>query len=213
MSTPDLPPVVGLHGIDHVGLTVPDMGQALDFFTTVLGARVLHELGPVRAEDNWMAVNLGVEADAVIPRIVMLRVGAGGPSIELFEYEHPEAERHPPPQSAVGGQHTAFHVADIDAGVESLRAHGLITLGEPKRVADGPSGEHAWVRFLAPWGQQFELVAYPLADGAAPGTAPVAGAPGRGIDPTDAAPATEEDTELDAAPEAERRRDTDADPA
>ena len=137
MDTPDIAPVTGLRGLEHVGLTVPDMEQALDFFARVLGAETLYEVGPLRAEDNWMAVNLGVAADAVIPRLVMIRVGVHGPALELFEYEHPDAERHPPPQSAVGGQHLAFYVEDIDAGVDSLRAHNVITLGEPKRVIEG----------------------------------------------------------------------------
>ncbi len=64
-------------------------------------------------------------------------------------------------QSAVGGAHLAFYVDDIDAGVESLRAHQLIVLGEPKRVVEGPSAGLAWVHFLAPWGQQLQLVSYP----------------------------------------------------
>jgi len=161
MTAIDLPPVAGLRGLEHVGLTVPDMEQALDFFATVLGGETLYEIGPVSAEDNWMAVNLGVASDAVIPRIVMLRVGLQGPVLELFEYEHPAQERHPPPQSSVGGQHLAFYVEDIDAGVEDLRRHGIVALGEPKRVSEGPSAGLAWVHFLAPWGQQLELVSYP----------------------------------------------------
>lgn len=179
MASTDLTPVPGLHGLEHVGLTVPDMEQALDFFASVLGGEVLYEIGPIGAEDNWMAVNLGVARDAVIPRIVVLRVGPRGPALELFEYEHPEQERHPPPQSAVGGQHLAFYVEDIDAGVETLRRHGVITLGEPKRASEGPSSGLAWVRFLAPWGQQLELVSYPTGVAAYAGREPAVWTPGR----------------------------------
>lgn len=167
MATDVPAPVAGLRGMEHVGLTVPDLVQAVDFFRSVLGADVLYEHGPFRADDNWMAVNLGVDARAVIPRIVVLRI-ANGPTLELFEYEHASesaagevAARRPPGQSHVGGVHLAFYVDDIDAGVDSLREHQLIVLGEPKRVAEGPSAGLAWVHFLAPWGQQLDLVSYP----------------------------------------------------
>ena len=167
MTADTPPPVAGLRGVERVGLTVPDLDRAIDFFASVLGAETLYEHGPFRADDNWMAVNLGVEARAVATRIVVLRV-ANGPTLELFEYERGGgsaaedlAARRPPEQSAVGASHLAFYVEDIDAGVESLHAHGLIVLGQPKRVAEGPSAGLAWVHFLAPWGQQLELVSYP----------------------------------------------------
>ena len=209
MDTSDIAPVTGLRGLEHVGLTVPDMDQALDFFARVLGAETLYEIGPLRAEDNWMAVNLGVEADAVIPRLVMVRVGMHGPALELFEYEHPDADRHPPPQSAVGGQHLAFYVEDIDAGVDSLRAHNVITLGEPKRVSEGPSSGLAWVRFLAPWGQQLELVCYPRGIAAYADRTPSVWTPGSAVDPASGEGASDAegidrlrdlDGELDADP-------------
>ena len=214
MDTPDIAPVGGLRGLEHVGLTVPDMAQALEFFADVLGAETLYEVGPVRAEDNWMAVNLGVEADAVIPRIVVIRIGVHGPALELFEYERAEADtaaaRQPSPQSAVGGQHLAFYVEDIDAGVDSLRAHGVITLGEPKRIAEGPSGGLAWVHFLAPWGQQLELVSYPSGIAAYAERTPSVWTPGSEIGP----PAGDGASDADGI---ERLRDPDgeldADPA
>jgi len=206
MAPPDLPPLSGLRGLEHVGLTVPDMTQALDFLTDVLGAEVLYELGPVRAEDNWMAVNLGVAADAVITRLVMVRIGRHGPALELFEYEHPEEDRHPPPQNAAGGQHLAFYVEDIDAGVEDLRRHGIIALGEPKRITEGPSAGLAWVHFLAPWGQQLELVSYPSGIAAYADREPSVWTPGDELRPVSDGTASEVDAEPD------RLLDTDGEP-
>ena len=204
MSTSALSPVAGLRGLDHIGLTVPDMDQALGFLESALGAETLYEVGPISAGDNWMAANLGVAADAVIPRLVMIRIGARGPAIELFEYEHPDAERHPPPQSAVGGQHLAFYVEDIDAGVETLRRHGVIVLGEPKRVTDGPSTGLAWVHFLAPWGQQLELVSYPSGIAAYSGREPAVWTPGNERSPPETDEARDAlrdpDGELDTDP-------------
>ena len=160
MSEATLAPLYGLRGLEHVGLTVPDMEQALSFFIEVFAAEPLYELGPIEASDNWMAVNLGVDPDAVIRRLVMIRIGRG-PAIELLEFDHPSEDRHPPEASEVGAQHLAFYVDDIEAGVASLRQHNLIVLGEPKTPSDGPQSGLAWVHFLAPWGQQLELVSYP----------------------------------------------------
>ena len=198
------PPVPGLAGMERVGLTVPDLDQAVGFFASVLGAETLYEHGPFRAEDNWMAANLGVDARAVIPRIVVLRL-AHGPTLELFAYEQADgsaaedlAARRPPGQDAVGGAHLAFYVEDIDAGVESLHAHGLIVLGQPKRVAEGPSAGLAWVHFLAPWGQQLELVSYPNGVRAYDGADPEVWRPGTALRP----PSTDLDgvADLDADP-------------
>ena len=185
MTAETPPPVAGLAGLERVGLTVPDLEQAVDFFASVLGAETLYEHGPFRADDNWMAANLGVDARAVVPRIAVLRAG-NGPTLELFEYEHDGgasaaedlAARRPPVQSAVGGAHLAFYVEDIDAGVASLHAHGLIVLGQPKRVAQGPSAGLAWVHFLAPWGQQLGLVSYPNGVRAYEGADPAVWRPG-----------------------------------
>jgi len=195
-------PIAGLRGIEHIGMTVPDMDLAVTFFSDVLGASTLYETGPLSAGDNWMAVNLGVDADAVIARLVMLRLGHG-PALELFEFEQrtrgPSAElaaRHPPLQNAVGGSHLAFYVDDIDAGVESLRAHQLIVLGEIKRVIEGPSAGLAWVHFMAPWGQQLELVSYPNGVAAYAQAVPAVWRPGSERDE----PIRDSDDALDADP-------------
>ena len=101
-------------------------------------------------------------------------------------------------QSAAGASHLAFYVSDIDAGVASLHAHQLIVLGEPKRVVEGPNAGLAWVHFLAPWGQQLELVSYPQGIRAYEDAGLAVWRPGSALDP----PATDRDgvADLDADP-------------
>ena len=36
----------GMRGHDHTGITVPDMNQAIDFFTDVLGCKAAMTFGP-----------------------------------------------------------------------------------------------------------------------------------------------------------------------
>jgi catechol 2,3-dioxygenase-like lactoylglutathione lyase family enzyme len=150
----------GLSGVEHVGFTVPDMDQAVGFFTRVIGCEVAYEIGPFQAADDWMQRQLGVHPRAVIRRLVMLRC-ANGPNFELFQYELEGAAQAPPENSDVGGHHLAFYVTDIGAAVDHLKAHGVTVQGDVVTMTEGPSQGLAWVYFLAPWGMQLELVSAP----------------------------------------------------
>ena len=150
----------GLLGVEHVGLTVPDMEAATTFFVDVLGAEVLFEVGPFASDDDWMEQHLGVHPRAVIRRLRMLRLAAG-PSVELFEYSSPDQDRARPKNSDAGGHHLAFYVTDMATAVDHLKRHGVKTLGEPATLTEGASAGLTWVYFLAPWGLQMELVSAP----------------------------------------------------
>src|ERR1700728_5460927 len=101
-SRPPMKALPGLLGIEHAGLTVPDIDAATTFFVDVLGAEVLFEAGPFASEDDWMEKHLGVHPRAVIRRLRMLRLAAG-PSVELFEYSSPHPGHSRPRNSGVGG--------------------------------------------------------------------------------------------------------------
>jgi catechol 2,3-dioxygenase-like lactoylglutathione lyase family enzyme len=159
----DRPPVKalpGLLGVEHIGLTVPDLEAATAFFVDVLGAEALFEAGPFASEDDWMERHLGVHPRAAIRRLRMLRLAAG-PSVELFEYSSPDQDDSRPGNSDAGGHHLAFYVADIAAAVDHLKRHGVKILGDPTTLTDGASAGLSWVYFLAPWGLQLELVSAP----------------------------------------------------
>lgn len=150
----------GLRGTDHIGLTVPDLDQAVDFFVNVIGCEPFYDLGPFIADDDWMASHLNVHPRAVVKRLKFLRCATGA-NLELFEYTAPEQQRSPPHNSDVGGHHLAFYVDDIEAAVTYLKKHNIRVLGEPTFRSAGPSGGQTWVYFLAPWDLQLELVSYP----------------------------------------------------
>jgi catechol 2,3-dioxygenase-like lactoylglutathione lyase family enzyme len=154
----------GLRGTDHIGFTVPDLDQAVDFFVNVIGCERFYELGPFRADDDWMARHLNVHPRAVMKRLVFLRCAMGA-NFEIFEYASPDQRSGPPKNSDVGGHHLAFYVDDFDAGLAHLRGHGVRILGEPTVRAQGPSAGQTWVYFLTPWGMQCELVSFPRGKG------------------------------------------------
>ena len=163
--------IPGLRGIEHVGITVPDAGEAVRFLVDVLGCEECFALGPFSAQDDWMTRQLGVAARARIPdiRIVRCRNGA---NIEVFEYAVPDQGRVCPRNSDVGGHHLAFYVEAMEPAIAYLRERGVRVMGEPVTATEGANAGETWVYFLAPWGLQFELVSYPRGMACAPERAP-----------------------------------------
>ncbi|MBI1217955.1 MAG: glyoxalase [Rhodobacteraceae bacterium] len=154
-------PIPGLRGIDHIGLTVPDLDQAAAFFTGVLGCTTVARFGPFRDDTgNFMADVLDVHPRAVIESIVLQRCGHGS-NIELFAYTAPDQTTLHPRNSDIGAHHLAFYVDDIDAAAESLRARGIATHMGPIPISDGPVAGQSILYFKAPWGLQLELISYP----------------------------------------------------
>lgn len=178
-------PIPGLRGIEHVGLTVPDLDSAVDFFVSLLGAEELYRLGPVRADDHWMAVNLGVDPNAEIRAFAMLRL-AQGPSLEVFEYVAADQASSGPANSDVGGHHLAFYVDDIDSAIDAIRAYGSLVLGEVKTVVEGPQAGLRWCYFMAPWGMTLEVASYPSGVAAFENRNPAVWKPGTALDEPDA---------------------------
>jgi catechol 2,3-dioxygenase-like lactoylglutathione lyase family enzyme len=159
--TPHIPSARNVH---HVGFAVPDLDEAIRFYTDVLGCEMLFRTGPFQASEGFsMADSLGVEAEASL-NVAMLRCGPVT-NVELLEWRLPGAE--PPDVSGrineIGAGHLAFHVTDMEAAVAYLREQpGVRVLGAPMTVdEDQPSGGSVFVYFLTPWGQQLELLMAP----------------------------------------------------
>jgi glyoxylase I family protein len=147
----------GLRGAEHVGLTVPDLDAAVDFFCRVIGCAFVFDGGRF-ADPALMRRQLNVDPAASF-RYGFVRCGRG-PNLELFEYAAPDQAKVPPRNSDVGGHHVALYVDDLDAAVAHLHEHGVRVLGEPTASSGAHEGQR-WVYFLSPWGMQFELVSYP----------------------------------------------------
>ena len=84
------PVLPGLRGVDHIGITVPNMEQATAFFVDVLGCELLYEREP--PEDDAPRHRLGVPAGSRIRGVRFLRC-ANGANIELFDSTHPTSAR------------------------------------------------------------------------------------------------------------------------
>ena len=154
-------PMPGVRGMNHIGLTVPDLGEAVTFFTDVLGCQKATSFGPF-ADDKgtFMQDLLDVDPRAVINEIVLMRCGFGS-NIELFDYDAPDQKTVQPRNSDIGGHHIAFYVDDINAAADYLKSKGIRTLMGPLPVNEGPAAGQAIIYFFAPWGLQFEAISFP----------------------------------------------------
>ena len=103
----------GLAGIHHVALIVSDYARSKDFYTRILGLRVLAE--------HYREQRDSRKLDLALP---------DGSQIELFSF--PDPPPRPSRPEARGLRHLAFRVEDLDASIAHLHANGVAT--EPVRV-------------------------------------------------------------------------------
>jgi catechol 2,3-dioxygenase-like lactoylglutathione lyase family enzyme len=131
-------------GVDHLAIVTDDMPTAMDFYTRVVGFRLVHVRRVPFEQDRWQ------------PPYDNLRhyfFDMGNDSLfAIFEYPKglPKQVR-----DHVGGmQHVAFHVPPekFDAAVEHVRSCGVHVVGPV------PLGGRFWsAYFLDPFGTRLEL--------------------------------------------------------
>jgi catechol 2,3-dioxygenase-like lactoylglutathione lyase family enzyme len=150
-------------GIDHVGLTVPDIESASRFLEEALGAIPLYDLQAADAPPmagRLAEKQLGLPTGAKVVHMRLLRVG-DGPSLELFQFTD-ALQRGAAALPDYGLQHIAFYVDDIDEAAARFEAAGGELLSSPN-PASGPEAapRNHWVYGRAPWGTLIELITYP----------------------------------------------------
>ncbi len=124
----------GLRGGDHLGVTVPNLDEAVSFFVDVIGCQAFYKMGPFKADNDWMEVHLNANPRAEIPQMQLVRCGHGL-NLELFQYSSPEQNTAGPRNSDVGGHHLAFYVDDMAKAVAHLKSKGVKMNGEPTVMA------------------------------------------------------------------------------
>lgn len=104
--------------VDHVGIAVPDLDAAIEFYTGTLGMRVVHE------ETN--------EGQGV--REAMVEVAPGGTQLQLLAPLNPESSIAKfLDRSGPGVQQVAYRVKDVEEVSAALRAKGLRLLYDEPR--------------------------------------------------------------------------------
>jgi catechol 2,3-dioxygenase-like lactoylglutathione lyase family enzyme len=152
-----------LLGIDHVGVNVPDLKQAVSFFQDVLGFTPVTNLGPVPLDAAWKEAN-HMQVGTGPVTIKMVRAGYGS-NIELFEYTDSKGSTQQPGADDIGATHIAFYTSDIKSAITYLKSKDVKFLGEPFTMPSGDTKGETFVYFLTPWGSKLELVSYPNGKG------------------------------------------------
>jgi catechol 2,3-dioxygenase-like lactoylglutathione lyase family enzyme len=154
---------VSARGIDHIGITVPDIDSATQYFIKALGAQVLYDVlsadeSPLGGPEIESAV--GIRQGTAVRAIRLLRLH-DGPSLELFEYQA-QSQKAPAIPSDFGLQHLAVYVDDIAAAAQRVEQAGGILLRGPMdlpAIEGGPGNKFWYTR--SPWGMTIELITYP----------------------------------------------------
>jgi catechol 2,3-dioxygenase-like lactoylglutathione lyase family enzyme len=152
---------LGLVGMDHVGITVPNIHQAIEWFEDVLGAAAPLTFGPFPA-GAFVASVVDVAQTTSIDQITMLRIGRSA-GIELFEYSAPDGQRHDTPKNSDwSGHHIAFYVTNMSAAVEYMIGKGVRRMpAGPFTLTAGPAAGQTIQYFQTPWGSYIEFISYP----------------------------------------------------
>jgi len=119
-------PLVGLLRIDHVGVAVPDLSEAVAFYAETFGLRCVHE--ETNEEQGVREAMLAVGDDPDGPRLQLLAPARPDSAIAKF------LDRNGP-----GLQQLAYTVRDVRASSDALRARGLRLLYDNPRRGTGGS--------------------------------------------------------------------------
>jgi glyoxylase I family protein len=124
--------------LHHVALIAADYTRSRDFYTRVLGLRVVRE--------TWRAGRASFKLDLALP---------DGSQLELFSF--PDPPPRPSRPEACGLRHLAFAVDDLDAAIAHLQAHGVEV--EPVRLDE--LTQRRFTFFADPDGLPLELYEAP----------------------------------------------------
>ncbi|MCP1413750.1 VOC family protein [Paenarthrobacter sp. A20] len=142
--------------IDHYGLNVPNLEQAVSFFQEAFNAQVVFRLARMRDPDGGSMQRIGAD-----PRdefeVVMLDLA--GQRLELLQWWSPQGTRRPLGATGHGASHLGMTCPDLAATLNQLRRMpGVTVLGEPQTFTEGPTPGLTNAFVLTPWGSSIELV-------------------------------------------------------
>lgn len=133
--------------IDHTGIVVPDLSEAVTFFTEVLNFDVLFQTPPMKFEDDRLKQSFGVHEKAFVEGATFLQYG--GRKIELVQWNDPEQKAGPKPAD-IGTAHLAISVTDIQKAYTYFENISGVTV----RVFS-PIG---FFYITTPWGLEVQIV-------------------------------------------------------
>lgn len=159
---PETPPIA--LSVNHVGVTVPDVFAAIDWYGTVFGLRCI--MGPRLLEPG----HHDEARSALGPRFKRAwqahLLAANGVGLELFQFIDPPVndrdERVPVPYTVRGPWHVCLTNQDVAGTVETVIRHGGTRLSDPVAFVRGRPWVLAYV--ADPWGTVLEVMSHSYAE-------------------------------------------------
>jgi catechol 2,3-dioxygenase-like lactoylglutathione lyase family enzyme len=156
-----------VRGIDHIGITVPDIEAATRFLHEAFDAAIVYDTvvdGHPRRSPEELAATVALKEEQLIVATRMIRLGDGA-NIELFEIEG-AARGVEEGIGSLGLQHFAVYCDDLRSVLNRVLAAGGSQLRGPNAlfgIEKGTGNSMHYVR--APWGSLIELISIPTATG------------------------------------------------
>jgi catechol 2,3-dioxygenase-like lactoylglutathione lyase family enzyme len=144
---------VAISSVDHTGITVSSLKEALDFWVDVLGFQHLY---------TWTFENTPFIENLVgVPgtTVSVAMVEGYGHRIELLEYQAPADRKVFKPRSCdVGSVHIALYVEDMDAALARVAEAAWMPVAEPQTVEDGERQGMRLIYLRGPDGVTIEFI-------------------------------------------------------
>ena len=157
-------PAPEIRGVNHIGITVPDIEAAKAFLIEAFGGQLLYQsFGPQDPPRQGAEFERAVGAypGTVVRAQAMVKIGTG-PDIELFEMHGPE-QAQPVRASDFGITHFGVYTDDIDASVARFEKAGGKPLSPPRAIPyateKGPRNKVCYCQM--PWGTTVEFITTP----------------------------------------------------
>lgn len=151
-------------GMDHIGITVPDIEEAASFLVAAFDAEPIYDSvkrsdPDVEGSDPETILSLAHGTKITAVRMMKLRVG---PGIELFEMKGP-TQSDPVRPSDFGLQHFALYVDDIQAAIAQFeKAGGKMFTGPQPLMFPTETGKGNFFCYgRMPWGTVVEFISLP----------------------------------------------------
>lgn len=143
--------------IDHTGFVVPDLADAVSFFTEHFGASIEFQVDRSVDETDQAATRLGADRRASFA-LTMLNLGSA--RVELLQWWPASGPATASP-NVVGAAHLAIAVFEVSATIHRLReVAGVTILSSPLTFDEGPTPGLTNAFFTTPWGMLIEIVSW-----------------------------------------------------
>ena len=148
--------IPGARNVDHAGIVVRDLDEAVRFFVDVIGADLLFRSPPASGLEGKEEAAPGTTV-----AVAFLRFGPNL-NLELLHFTGPDAPEPPLGVSDNGAVHLAIRVDNVARAAEYLRAQpGVEIVGDVGQPSTGADKGATWVYARTPFGVHLELVSRP----------------------------------------------------